>query len=152
MTLHACFPKEINGGCNTQSYFRYYFYNMGYLWKNMQSPMNPACSAPFKHSDGEAHMKVCEAEPACMATIATCSFTDVPLFTKTQHCSKHAQPINTHSNPKQRKVLLHMRLNDSCHPTKTLYWSDQTARLIIILDVTACYSKKHMLKLYSRSI
>lgn len=131
--------------------------NMGYLWKNVQSPMNPTCTAPFKHS-------IVMAKPTwrryrwslhawlrlLRAVSQTCLFSRKHRIVPNQPVL--AQPINTRISPKQRKVLLHVRLNDSCHLTKTSFWSDQTARWIDILDVTACYSKKHVLKLFSISI
>jgi len=55
-------------------------------------------------SDGEAHMKVCEMEPACMASIATCSFTDVLLFMKTLHCSKPTCIHTTYEHTNQPQL------------------------------------------------
>ncbi len=108
--------------------------NMGYLWKNVQSPMNPTCTAPFKHSivmakptwrrarwSLHAWLRLLRAvSQTCLFSRKHCIVPDQPVL---------AQPINTRISPKQRKVLLHMRLNDSCHPTKTSFWSDQNRQI-----------------------
>lgn len=123
--------------------------NIGYWWKNVQSSMSPACTALFKHSIVMVKPTLRCARWSLHAWLQllravsrTCLFSQKHFIVPNQPV--FAQSINTLTNPKQRKVLLHMRLNDSCHPPKNSFRS----RLITILDVTACYSKTHMLKLY----
>lgn len=53
-------------------------------------PQAQPVSPHLNSTDGEAHMKVWKVELACLATIATCTFTGMPPLTKTLHCFRLA--------------------------------------------------------------
>lgn len=119
--------------------------NIGYLCKNVQSPMSLACTAPFKHS-------VVMVKPTwrCVrwslhawlrllrAVSRTCFFSWKHFIVPNQPV--FAQPINTTKSKAEEGGVSH-EMNDRCHPPKNSFWSK------LITNVKACYSKTHMLKI-----